>query len=371
MLGVQGGFHHVAPVAADGLVDNVRSGRRLTALVEGWRCCSEEELPSVSSSPSPTSLRCHGNSLLLALFTLALAACAADRGPPATADQAPSPAAEQATNTINIGTGGVTGVYYPAGSGICRLFNRNRGQQGVTCSVASTEGSTANLAGLRAGEFDMVIVQSDLQFDAYQGDGPFAQAGPYRDLRAVFSLHAEPFTVLARADSGITSVAGLRGKRVNVGNPGSGQRATTEAVMAANGWTMADSIVFTVGHPSGEIYDATELTPARLVPITGPAVDGLVADNPYYAKAVIPGGLYRGNDSPTPTFGVRATLVTTATTPDDVVYLMVKSVFENFEEFKDLHPALAQLDQGEMTRAALTAPLHPGAERYYREAGMM
>jgi TRAP transporter TAXI family solute receptor len=348
----------------------------------------------VSSSPSPTPLCCYGNPLLLALLTLALAACAADSGPPATADQAPSSAAaEQATNTINIGTGGATGVYYPAGGGICRMFNRNRGQQSVTCAVESTEGSIANIEGLRAGEFDMVIVQSDWQFHAYQGDGPFAKAGPYRDLRAVFSLHAEPFTVVARADSGITSVADLRGKRVNVGSPGSGQRATTEAVMAANGWTMADfaqafelpseqqaaaladgrvdAIVFTVGHPSGEIYDATESTSARLVPITGPAVDSLIADTPYYAEAVIPGGLYRGNDSPTPTFGVRATLLTTATTPDDVVYLVVKSVFENFEEFKRLHPALAQLDQGEMARAALTAPLHPGAERYYREAGMM
>ncbi len=163
--------------------------------------------------------------------------------------------------------------------------------------------------------------------------------------------------------------------------------------MAANGWTMTDfaqvselpsgeqaaalaadrvdAIVFTVGHPNGGIYDATKSTAAHLVPITGPAVDRLIADNPYYAKAMIPGGLYRGNDGPTPTFGVRATLVTTATTPDDVVYLMVKSVFENFEEFKKIHPALAHLDRQEMVRAALTAPLHPGAERYYREAGLM
>jgi TRAP transporter TAXI family solute receptor len=163
--------------------------------------------------------------------------------------------------------------------------------------------------------------------------------------------------------------------------------------MAANGWTMADfaqaselpsdqqaaalaggrvdAIVFTVGHPSGEIYDATKSTAARLVPITGPTVERLIADYPYYAKAMIPGGLYRGNDSATPTFGVRATLVTTAATPDDLVYLVVKSVFENFEQFNSLHPALANLDRREMARAALTAPLHPGAERYYHEAGLI
>jgi hypothetical protein len=200
-------------------------------------------------------------------------------------------------------------------------------------------------------------------------------------------------TVVARADSGIDTVADLRGKRVNIGNPGSGQRATTDALMAANGWTMADfaqaselpsdqqaaalaagrvdAIVFTVGHPAGEIWDATKSTAGQFVPITGPAVERLVTDSPYYTKAVIPGGLYRGNDDPTPTFGVRATLVTTAATPDDVVYLVVKSVFENFEDFKRLHPALAHLDRREMARAALTAPLHPGAERYYREAGLM
>jgi hypothetical protein len=199
----------------------------------------------------------------------------------------------------------------------------------VNCSAETTEGSIANIEGLRAGEFDMVLVQSDWQFHAYQGDGPFAPVGPYRDLRAVFSLHPEPLTVVARADSGIDTVADLRGKRVNIGNPGSGQRATTDALMAANGWTMADfaqaselpsdqqaaalaadrvdAIVFTVGHPAGEIWDATKSTAGQFVPITGPAVERLVTDSPYYTKAVIPGGLYRGNDDPTPTFGVRAT----------------------------------------------------------------
>jgi TRAP transporter TAXI family solute receptor len=348
----------------------------------------------VPSRPPAIALSCHVHHFLLALLALAVAGCTTAGAPPATPGQAPSPeAAQKAANTIYIGTAGVTGVYYPAGGGICRVVNKSRSQHGVNCAMESTEGSIANIEAMRAGELDMAIVQSDWQFHAYAGDGAFAQAGPYRDLRAVFSLHAEPFTLVAREDSGIRAAADLRGKRVNIGNPGSGQRATTEAVMAANGWTMADfaqaselpsdqqaaalaggrvdAIVFTVGHPSGEIYDATKSTAARLVPITGPTVERLVADYPYYAKAMIPGGLYRGNDSATPTFGVRATLVTTAATPDDLVYLVVKSVFENFEQFKSLHPALANLDRREMARAALTAPLHPGAERYYHEAGLI
>jgi TRAP transporter TAXI family solute receptor len=353
-----------------------------------------EELISVLASPLAAVARFHTHGFLPALLALAVVACASDRAPPASRDEAAPPAAPQkAANTIYIGTAGVTGVYYPAGGAICRLVNRSRAQRGITCSVESTEGSIANIEALRASELDMAIVQSDWQFHAYQGDGPFAQSGPYRDLRAVLSLHAEPLTIVAREDSGIATVADLRGKRVNIGNPGSGQRATTEEVMAANGWTMADfaqvselpsdaqaaalaggrvdAIVFTVGHPSNEIYAATKATQARLVPISGPAVDRLLAEHPYYAKAVIPGGLYFGNDAATPSFGVRATLVTTAEMPDDLVYLLVKSVFENFDQLQALHPALAHLDRREMARAALTAPLHPGAERYYREAGLI
>jgi hypothetical protein len=201
---------------------------------------SSEELTSVPSSPSPTGLR-HLHRFLLVALALAIAACAAKTGPSGPSGQAAPPVAPQrAADTIYIGTGVVTGVYYPAGGGICRMVNRSRGEHGMSCAIESTEGSVANIEGLRAGEFDMVIVQSDAQFHAYQGDGAFAQPGPYPDLRAVLSLHPEPFTVVARADSGIASMADLRGKRVNVGAPGSGQRATIEAVMAANGWTMAD-----------------------------------------------------------------------------------------------------------------------------------
>jgi uncharacterized protein len=349
---------------------------------------------SVRSNLPLSSLRNRAHPFLLALLGLALAACAGDSRvstPPV--QSPPSGTTQKAADTIYIGTAGVTGVYYPAGGAICRVVNRNRSQSGVHCVMESTEGSIANIEALRAGELDMAIVQSDWQFHAYEGDGPFAGAGPDRDLRAVLSLHAEPFTLVAREDSGIRTVADLRGKRVNIGNPGSGQRATTEALMATNGWAMADfaqvselpsdqqaaalaggrvdAIVFTVGHPSGEIYDATESTPARIVPIAGPTVDRLIASYPYYAKATIPGGVYRGNDRPIPTLGVRATLVTSADTPDDLVYLVVKSVFENLGEFKGLHPALANLDPQEMAKAALTAPLHPGAERYYREAGLL
>jgi TRAP transporter TAXI family solute receptor len=237
-------------------------------------------------------------------------------------------------------------------------------------------------------------VQSDVQYSALHGEGDeFKDAGPFADLRAAFSLHPEPFTVVARADAGIETFDDLKGKRGNVGHPGSGQRSTMEVLMAAKGWTMddfalaselksaeqaqaladnkVDAIVFTVGHPNGSIQEASTTVDAKLIPVTGAEVDQLVADNAYYSKAVIPGGMYRGTDGDVETFGVRATFVTSAAVPDEVVYEVVKAVFENFDDFKKLHPAFANLEKEEMVSAALSAPLHPGAEKYYKEAGLM
>jgi TRAP transporter TAXI family solute receptor len=303
-------------------------------------------------------------------------------------------ASAQDQRFITIGTGGVTGVYYPAGGAICRLVNTGRKEHGIRCSVESTGGSVYNVNTIRQGELDFGVVQSDVQYNALEGQGQeFEGQGPFEDLRAVFALHPEPFTVVARADSGIKSFDDLKGKRVNVGNPGSGQRSTMEVLMDAKGWTMdefalaselksaeqsqalsdnnVDAIVFTVGHPNGSIQEASTTTDATLVPVTGAEVDQLVGDNPYYSKATIPGGMYRGNPDDVETFGVRATLVSSADVPDEVVYEVVKAVFENFEDFKKLHPAFATLEKEEIVTGGLSAPLHPGAERYFKEAGLM
>ena len=303
-------------------------------------------------------------------------------------------ASAQDQKFITIGTGGVTGVYYPTGGAICRLVNKDRKEHGIRCSVESTGGSVYNINTIRQGELDMGVVQSDVQYKSLKGEGEeFQDQGAFEGLRAVFSVHAEPFTVVARADSGIETFDDLKGKRVNVGNPGSGQRSTMEVLMEAKGWTMddfalaselksaeqsqalcdnkIDAMVFTVGHPSGSIQEATTTCDTKLIPVTGAEVDQLVGDNPYYAKAVIPGGMYSGTDQDVETFGVKATFVSSADVPDDVVYQVTKAVFENFEDFKSLHPAFATLQNEDMVTQALSAPLHPGAEQYYKEAGMM
>ena len=301
--------------------------------------------------------------------------------------------AASANTFITIGTGGVTGVYYPTGGAICRLVNKGRKEHGVRCSVESTGGSVYNLNTIRAGELDMGVAQSDWQYHAYNGTSKFEDAGPNKDLRAVFSVHPEPFTVVARMDSGIKKFEDLKGKRVNIGNPGSGQRGTMEVLMAAKGMSKddfslvselksaeqskalcdnkIDAMVFTVGHPSGSIKEATTSCDAVLVAVNGPAVDKLVADNDYYRKAIVPGGMYRGTPDDTATFGVGATFVSSTNTPSDTVYAVVKSVFENFDSFRKLHPAFANLKKEEMIKDGLSAPLHDGAARYYKEAGLM
>ena len=226
---------------------------------------------------------------------------------------------------------------------------------------------------------------------SYKGQGQFKDAGAYADLRSVYSVHPEPFTVLARKELNATKFEDLKGKRVNVGNPGSGTRASMDELLAALGWKISDfslaselkadehgpalcdnkidAFFYGVGHPSANIQDPTTSCGAKLVSISGPAVDKLVADKPYYAKASIAGGMYSNNPQGAQTYGVMATMVTSAKLPDAVVYQLVKATFDNFEEFKKLHPAFANLKPEEMVKNGLSAPLHPGAEKYYKEKG--
>jgi TRAP transporter TAXI family solute receptor len=291
---------------------------------------------------------------------------------------------------LTIGTGGVTGVYYAAGGAICRLVNKDRAKHGIRCSVESTGGSVFNVNTIKAGELDVGVAQSDVQFNALKGEAQF-KGQAFGDLRAVMSLHPEPFTVLARKESNIKSFADLKGKKFNVGNPGSGTRASLEELIAAMNWKLSDfalaselkadehgpalcdgkidAFFYGVGHPSANIQDPTTSCGAKLVPVTGPAVDKLVSGKPYYAKVAIPGGLYPGNAEPTQTYGVLATLVSSSKVPADTIYTVVKAVFDNFEEFKKLHPALANLKPEDMVKNGNSAPLHEGAARYYKEKG--
>ena len=296
------------------------------------------------------------------------------------------------TQFISIGTGGVTGVYYPTGGAICRLVNKTRKETGIRCSAESTGGSIYNINTIRAGELEFGVAQSDWQYHAYNGTSKFEEQGKFENLRAVFSVHAEPVTVIAHDDSKIMNISDVKGKRMNIGNPGSGTRGTWEVLEGALGMTRSDlklaaemksaetgaavcdgkidAYFWLVGHPSALTQESLASCAAHLVNVTGPAIDKLIADNSYYRSATIPAGMYNNKEDIT-TFGVGATFVTSADVPEDVVYTVVKSVFENFDQFKKLHPAFANLKAEEMIKDGLSAPLHAGAMKYYKEQGWM
>ena len=304
-----------------------------------------------------------------------------------------APASFAQEKLVTIGTGSVSGVYYPAGGAICRLMNRTRNEHGIRCFSESTAGSINNIQQLHEGEITFAIVQSDWLYKAVHGEGVFAEHGPANDLRTVFSLHSEMFTVAVGKNSGIHTFADLKGKRVNIGDPGSGMREMMTSLTDAYHWKRSDfahatelkpadaatalcdgkidALVFAIGHPNGMIQEVTSACGAKLIPVDGPAVDQLIAQNPYYAHTVIPAGMYRSTPQNIPTFGVKATLITAANADEEAVYQLTKAVFENFESFKTLHFVFANLEREHMVSSAIFAPLHPGALRYYREVGLI
>ena len=293
---------------------------------------------------------------------------------------------------VIIWTGSKSGVYYQAGRAICRLIKRNI--QGMTCKALETAGSVSNLANVQAGALELGLVQSDLQYHAFHQSGPFEFVDtPYASLRSLFSLYPEPFTLVTRRDANIRTLDDLIGRRVNIGNPGSGQRATMEVVMAAKGWSKDDfqlvtelpaaqqslalchdrvqAMVYTVGHPNFSVAKAVSLCQAAISEVSGPDIDRLVSENPYYAHTVIPAGVYPGIDQPVPTFGVLATVVSSSDVDEDQIYNIVKSLFENLDSFRRMHTVFGDLKIETMITNGLSAPLHEGAKRYYRERGWL
>ncbi len=307
-----------------------------------------------------------------------------------------SPAPVQARMTfVTIGTGGITGVYYPTGGAIAKMVNQKRKEYGIRATVESTGGSVFNVNAIMSGDLEFGVVQSDRQYQAVHGQAEWEEKGPQKNLRSVFSIHPESVSLIGAADAGAKSILELKGKRVNIGNPGSGQRQNSIDALEAVGldWEKdiiaeqvkaaeapgllqdgrIDAFFYTVGHPNGAIKEATAgATKVRFISIDTPGIDELIKEKPYYARSRIPVSLYPGaiNEDDVPTFGVKATFVTSAKVPDEVVYAITKEVFDNFDDFKKLHPAYAVLTREGMLEG-LSAPIHPGAMKYYKEAGLM
>lgn len=292
---------------------------------------------------------------------------------------------------ITIGTGGITGVYYPAGGAICRLINQSRKEHGIRCTVESTGGSVFNVNAIASGDITLGMTQGDVQYFALKGEGPFKERGPNTDLRALFSLHPESMTVVARKDVGIKAWGDIRGKRLNVGDPGSGLRVMTEDLIRASSFKVADlklatdlkpaemagalcdnkidAFTYVVGHPSAAIKEATTTCGAVVIPVSDTETAKVIKGAPYYAAATIPAKMY-GDHPDIKTYGVRATVVASSKMSEAAAYTVVKAVFDNLEELKKLHPALANLTAQEMV-SGNTMPYHEGAQRYFREKGLI
>lgn len=294
---------------------------------------------------------------------------------------------------VTIGTGGVTGVYYPVGGALAKLINESAATSGIKATAESTGGSVFNINALMSGDIEFGIVQSDRQAQALAGTKEWETLGPQANLRAICSLYPESVNLVAAVDAGITNLADLAGKRVNIGNPGSGNLGNAIDALSAAGLDYENDLIseqikaseaakllqdgridayfYTVGHPNGSFKEVSVgRRKVRFIPIT--QTEDLLANNPYYARSMIPVKYYPNvaNETDVPTFGVKATLCTSSEVPEETVYTLTKALFENLDQFKQLHPALEQLDAKSMLEG-LSAPLHPGAERYYREAGLL
>lgn len=294
---------------------------------------------------------------------------------------------------VSIGTGAVTGVYYPTGGAISRMINNKYDHYGIKATVESTAGSVYNINAVISGDLEFGIAQSDRQYQALNGLAEWEKTGPMRALRSVFSIHPESITLIAAADSNIDSVSDLKSRRVNIGNPGSGQLQNSKDVLAAFGLSTddidaeylkaveapglfqdekIDAFFYTVGHPNGNIKEATSgRIKVNIISIKGPEVDKLIDRYPYYAKTVIPGEFYpnRAKKGDIESVGVKATLVTSSGVDDNTVYAITKEVFDNLDDFRKLHPAYSALTKKSMLKG-LSAPLHSGALKYYKETGL-
>ena len=308
-----------------------------------------------------------------------------------------SPSMASERTFISIGTGGPTGVYFVVGNSVCRMVHKEAAEgrksgrkHGIRCAAPSTGGSNYNIGQIGAGELDFGVAQSDWQFHASNGSSKW-KGKKQSKLRAVFSVHPEPFHIIVGKNSGITSWGDLKGKRVNIGNPGSGQRGTMEVLMAAHGISASDFKIateltsseqskalcdgkidaygYTVGVPNAGVAIATDGCGAKIINLNSKVEAGLVNSNPFYAFATIKKGTYQTTTKDVTTFGVKATFVSSTDTSEDVVYEVVRAVFENLDSYRKLHPAFAHLSPKQMISDGLSAPLHDGALRYYKEKG--
>ena len=295
-----------------------------------------------------------------------------------------------ARTDVLFGGASIVGVYYQVALQISNLMNRHMGDD-YNFIGRPTGGSVFNINGILRETFDFGVAQSDRNFQAFNGVADW-EGNAVTNLRSVFSMHPETVMLVTRKDTGIKKVDDIKGKRINIGNPGSGQRFNAEEVLRVHGIDPGkdiraeslqqheasralvdrkiDAFFYTVGNPSAAIEEPAQSVDIVMVPLDHPDIKKLAEEKPYYVFTKIPAGTYRGVDYDVPTYAVTATVITHENVPEQIVYDMVKTVFENLEQLKKSHSAFRYLEPKQMLEG-LSAPFHPGALKYYKEKGWM
>ncbi|MCJ8329733.1 MAG: TAXI family TRAP transporter solute-binding subunit [Lentisphaeria bacterium] len=331
--------------------------------------------------------------LILTLSLLLINSCKKEETPTETGTEGSTktakPTAEKVVH-ISIGTGSQTGVYYPTGMKLSEMVNSKKSKFNLTAKTMA--GSVDNVQKLLSNDIQFGIVQSDIHYQAYKGEGKW-DGKPQSKLRSVFAIYPEVVTLVSRDDAGIKKLADLKGKKVNIGAPKSGQRENAKSLLkfigidykkdlTAEGLSAGespsslqdgkiDAYFFTVGHPNSSLSETTAgKHKIRIVELTG--LEDYIKKNPWFTKSTILKSQYPKlvNETDIESIAVKATLMTTEDVPEELVYLLTKTVFENFDSFKKSHPAYATLTKESMLEG-ITAPLHPGAEKYFKESGLI
>ena len=291
--------------------------------------------------------------------------------------------------SVTIATGRVGGLYHPVGGAICILVNEDRDEHGIDCTVEISGGSIPNIKNLREGDVDLALAQSDELHNAYYGNGPFSEDGAFKDLRLVFALYIEHFTIVARGGRDMDTFEDLKGKRVYVGEEELSRRHAMGVLMNAYGWTGEevtdvstykasnlaealcddefDAFVYTIGHPNPTVREAATLCDINLLDVSPDITERLARQNPFYVRSVIKGGTYRGNPRDTPTLGVPSMLATSAKVDEDVIYQVTRAYFESLDLLRALSPLFLSFTKDQMVESDLDVPFHEGALKYFSE----
>ncbi|QDL93020.1 TAXI family TRAP transporter solute-binding subunit [Paroceanicella profunda] len=291
-----------------------------------------------------------------------------------------------AQSQISIATGGTGGVYYPMGGGLAEIINKH--VEGYSATAEVTGASVENMGLIATGDADLAIALADTVQQAYTGTGRFeGQKLPM--VRAIGSLYANMVQIVTLADSGISSISDLPGKRVSVGAPGSGTEVNARTLLEANGISFDDFTAqrlnfnetgdalnngdidagfWSVGAPTSSILNLATTNAIRVIALTPEQIAAARKADPVFAELALPGGTYQGVDEDTATLGVPNVLVVSSEMDEETVYQITRAMYENIAELQAVHPAANETTVA-FTMSATPVPLHPGAIRYFEEIG--